>query len=101
MFETFNEGKGYLLTDLREGVLAERAPLYADSTQNAGAPLDSCVRFIDCTKIKMNRPGGLGNMQHSFYSGHKRMHCLIYQTVTTPDGLISLCMVLRWIGGMT
>ena len=27
-------------------------------------------------------------MQRSTYSGHKRFHCLIYQTVTTPDGLM-------------
>ena len=27
-------------------------------------------------------------MQIACYSGHKRMSCLIYQTVTTPDGLI-------------
>ena len=30
-------------------------------------------------------------MQCSCYSDHKRMHCLIYQTVTTPDGFI-LCL---------
>ena len=29
-------------------------------------------------------------MQPSCYSGLKRMHCLIYQTVTTTDGLFSL-----------
>ena len=58
--ETFVEGKGYLLTDLREGMLADRAELYADSIKNAGAPLDSCVGFIDCTEIKMTRPGGNG-----------------------------------------
>ena len=28
--ETFVEGKGYLLTDLREGMLADRAELYAE-----------------------------------------------------------------------
>ena len=27
-------------------------------------------------------------MLHSCYFGHKRMHCLVYQTITTPDGLI-------------
>lgn len=36
----------------------------------------------------MARPGCDGQMQKSCYSGHKRMHCLIYQTITTPDGLI-------------
>ena len=86
--ETFVEWKGYLLTDLREGMLADRAELYADSIKNAGAPLDSCIGFIDCTKIKMMRPGGHGSGQRRCNSCHKRMHCLIYQTLTTPNGLI-------------
>ena len=55
--ETFVEGKGYLLRDLSEGILADRAELYADSIKNTGSPLDSCVGSIDCTKIKMTRPG--------------------------------------------
>lgn len=36
----------------------------------------------------MARPGGPGSNQRACYSGHKRMHCLIYQTIRTPDGLI-------------
>ena len=27
-------------------------------------------------------------MHRSCYSGHKRMHCLVCQTITTSDGLI-------------
>ena len=86
--ETFIETQGHLITDLRQAFLASRAELYANSIKNAGAPLDSCVGFIDCTKIQMCRPGGHGSIQRSCYSGHKRYHCLIYQTLTTPDGLI-------------
>lgn len=44
--------------------------------------------FVDCTKIQMQRPGGPACNQRACYSGHKHFHCLIYQTVTTPDGLI-------------
>ncbi len=30
-----------------------------------------------------------GNMdQNSVYKEHKRMHCLSYQTITTPDGIV-------------
>jgi len=36
----------------------------------------------------MSRPGGAGANQWTCYSGHKRFYCLIYQTVTTPDGLM-------------
>lgn len=32
--------------------------------------------------------GGIGTLQRARYSGHKRFHCLVYQTVTTPDGLV-------------
>ena len=88
VIESFVQVQGHLITDLRQGLLVSRAELYADCIKAAGAPLDSCVGFMDCTKIKMTRPGGHGSIQRSCYSGHKRMHCLIYQTITTPDGLI-------------
>ena len=65
-----------------------RALQYAEAIKNASAPLDSCVGFIDCTKIMMTRPGGSNRDQRACYSGHKRFHCLVYQTITTPDGLL-------------
>ena len=88
VLESSYEAQGHLLLDLKEGLLVQRAEMYADCIMNAGAPLDSCVGFIACTKIKMTRPGGHGGLQRSCYSGHKRFHCLIYHTVTTPDGLL-------------
>jgi DDE superfamily endonuclease len=36
----------------------------------------------------MQRPGGRSSNQLSVNSGHKRFHCLAYQTITAPDGLI-------------
>ena len=86
--KTFRETQGHLITDLREAFLASRVELYANSIKNAGAPLHSCVRFIDCTEIEMCRPGGHVSIQRRCYSGRKRYHCSIYQTLTTPDGLI-------------
>ena len=88
VLEWFVQLRGYLITTLREGFLRDRAASYADAIKNAGAPLDSCVDFIDCTKIKMARPGGQNRNQRSCYSGHKLFHCLVYQTITTTDGLI-------------
>ena len=88
VIQSFVHIQGHLVTELRQGLLGSRAWLYADCVKAAGAPLDSCVRFMDCTKIKMNRPSVHGSIQRSCYSGHKRMHCLICQTITTPDGLI-------------
>lgn len=74
--------------DLDGAQLRLRADMYADSIRSAGAPLHDCVGFIDCTKIRMQRPGGTGANQRACYSGHKRVHCLIYQTLSTPDGLV-------------
>lgn len=85
--ELTNESFGHLLS-LRGSFLRARAEAYGKAINEAGAPLDTCVGFIDCTKIMISRPGGHGSMQKSVYSGHKRKHCLIYQTLTTPDGLM-------------
>lgn len=87
MIERFVQSFGYAL-HLNGQLLRRRAEMYAESIRNAGAPLHRCVGFIDCTKVRMQRPGGHGSLQRSVYSGHKRMHCLIYQTLTTPDGLM-------------
>lgn len=86
--ECLVELRGKLLTTFRESLMKDRAELYAKVIHEKGAPLDNCVGFIDCTKIAMARPGGHGTLQRSTYSGHKRIHCLIYQTMTTPDGLM-------------
>lgn len=74
--------------NINGNLLINRADLYANAIHSEGAHLDSCVAFIDCTKIKMQRPSGSRRYQQSCYSGHKRFHCLTYQTLTTPDGLI-------------
>lgn len=87
MVKNFTDTNESLLY-LRGAFLRSRASAYANAIAEAGAPLPRCVGFIDCTKIKISRPGGHGSLQRSVYSGHKRMHCLIYQTLTTPDGLM-------------
>lgn len=86
--EGFIATRGSLIETFRSDLMHERAPLYAAAIYEKGAPLDNCAGFIDCTKIQMSRPGGRGSLQRACYSGHKRFHCLIYQTVTTPDGLM-------------
>lgn len=78
----------HLITDLRESFSVSWAYLYTNSIKKAGAPVDSCVSFIDCANIRMCRPNGHGNIQRSFYSGHKPCHCIIHQTITTPDGFV-------------
>eukprot|EP00171_Calliarthron_tuberculosum_P007558 IDg7558t1 len=86
--ESFVEARKHLLEVFRSGLMGRRAEIYSAAIKERGAPLDNCVGFIDCTKIQMSRPGGSGAIQRSCFSGHKRFHCLVYQTVTTPDGLM-------------
>eukprot|EP00171_Calliarthron_tuberculosum_P001921 IDg1921t1 len=85
---TLYKEKGHLLTSFRKDVLQERAALYAEAVADRGGGLSNCVGFIDGTKIDMCRPGGADVNQRVNYSGHKRKHCLGYQTITVPDGLI-------------
>eukprot|EP00171_Calliarthron_tuberculosum_P002898 IDg2898t1 len=84
----FYKERSPLVTTLRMDLIRERAEEYAACIHRSGAPLDNCIGFIDGTKILIARPGGDNCNQRCVYSGHKRCHCLTYQTVTTPDGLI-------------
>lgn len=59
---------------------------YAQAISNKGCPVRNCWGFIDGTCMMITRPS-IG--QNSFYSGHKRQHCVKFQGVTTPNGLIA------------
>lgn len=50
-----------------------------------GAPLTNCIGFIDGTARAICRPN---SMQREMYSGHKRFHCLKFQSITLPNGII-------------
>lgn len=88
VMESLVQDNGGLLENFRGDMIARRAEVYARAIHERGAPLDNCIGFIDCTRIAMCRPGGRGHLQRTVYSGHKRLLCLIYQTITTPDGLM-------------
>jgi hypothetical protein len=66
--------------------IAPLLPVFSEAISNAGAPLTNCWGFIDGTARPICRPTV---DQRLFYSGHKRQHCVKYQSVTTPDGIIS------------
>jgi hypothetical protein len=51
-----------------------------------GVPLNNCFGFIDGTIRQISRPK---MNQRLFFNGHRRKHSVKYQSVTTPDGLIS------------
>ena len=48
-------------------------------------PLQNCIGFIDGTKNPIARPK---RWQRACYWGHKRHHCLAYQAVVMPDGIV-------------
>ncbi|KAE8967973.1 hypothetical protein PR002_g27893 [Phytophthora rubi] len=68
---------------------------YSAAVARKGSPLRACWAFIDGTKQYIARPSARANpessfenLQRSVYSGHPRRHCLNWQAVTAPDGLI-------------
>lgn len=77
-----------LITMFCSNMICKLAPLYASCIHESGVQLEHCFGFIDGTKIKMSSPGGAFIMQRACYSKRKRMHCLVYQTIKTQDGLI-------------
>jgi hypothetical protein len=59
---------------------------YCEVVHNHGGP-DLVWGFVDGTTRDICRPSTMD--QRSFYSGYTKTHCLKYQGVVTPDGLIS------------
>lgn len=74
--------RGYLVATFRSDLMAQSAELYANAVNRQGDPLVSCARFMNCTKIKMCRPGGPNCNQRSVCSCHKDItapHIGLYQ----------------------
>ena len=61
----------------------------AQSVQNKGCPFDRCWGFIDGTIMQICRPK---EHQRQVYSGHKKVHCLKFQSVMLPNGIIGSFM---------
>lgn len=85
--ELFNYKHEYAL-EMRESFPKRLSKAHAKAIEEAGSSLDKCVGFINCTSIKMCRPGGNNSVQQSVYSGHKRVQFQIYQSLTTLDGFM-------------
>ncbi|KXS11130.1 hypothetical protein M427DRAFT_102802, partial [Gonapodya prolifera JEL478] len=58
---------------------------FCGAIHDAGSPLLSVFGFIDGTDRRISRPT---HHQRKYYSGRKRQHCLKYQGVVSPDGII-------------
>ena len=74
------------MTTFQSILMQEIAIMYAEYISRRGM-LNTCVGFIDGTKIRISRPD-LHLHQRAVYSGHKRVHCLPYQTAKPPDGFL-------------
>lgn len=74
--------------DLNLAQLLMRAEQYAAAIHAAGLTYENCFRLIGGAKIRKQRLGGLCSIHLACSSGHKRVHCLIYQTLSTPDVFI-------------
>ena len=79
----------FLLSDFegRNSLSPQNLEKYAAAIHAKGAPLTNCWGFIDGTVRPISRPG---NNQRAVYNGHKRVHAIKFQSVATPDGLVSL-----------
>lgn len=58
---------------------------FAERVSRKGSPLNNCCAFIDGTMYEVARP--IQN-QRLLYNGWKRIHCLKYHAVVSPDGMI-------------
>ena len=57
---------------------------FSDAIHRRGAPLTSCIGFIDGTVRQITRP--TRNQRH-VYSGHKRVHCLKFQVIGSASAI--------------
>jgi hypothetical protein len=92
MLHSIHKAKLYFAGD----ILLQRIALYAKVIQEKSGldGMPNCFGFIDGTKQFISRPSPRQNaienenLQRSVYNGHPRRHCLNWQGITVPDGLI-------------
>ncbi|CAN8023026.1 unnamed protein product [Ixodes persulcatus] len=83
---------GHLLTNCNnhEWLTPARMVEFASASwlpavHNKGGPLPNCWGFIDGTARPICRPK---RNQKAYFSGHKRMHVVKYQSIMCPNGIV-------------
>ncbi|CAG2231528.1 unnamed protein product [Mytilus edulis] len=77
----------HLLSDFNMSWLSQESlERFADAVFDRDGPLDSCWGFIDGTVRPICRPQ---ENQRLVFNGHKRSHALKFQSIVTPNGIIS------------
>ena len=59
---------------------------YCQTIHDSGASLQNCWGFVDGTLVNISRPG---EFQRLLFNGYKRVHAVKFQSVVTPNGLIT------------
>ena len=77
----------YLILKEETAYSLQNLDKYAAAIHAKGVPSTKCWGFIDGTVHPISRPG---NIQRAIYNRHKRVHAIKFQSVATPDGLVSL-----------
>ncbi|XP_077500916.1 uncharacterized protein LOC144111478 isoform X2 [Amblyomma americanum] len=62
-----------------------KSQLDKEAVKSKGAPLPNCWAFIDGTARPICRPK---RNQRAYFSGHKRVHCVKYQSLMCPNGIV-------------
>lgn len=88
VMNTILANKGILLENLVNLRHLDAAKLlqYAEAVHTKGAALRNYWGFIDGTTRQICRPS---LNQEEYFSSHKRYHCVKYQSVICPDGIIA------------
>ena len=76
-----------LLNDFNQPLLRpDILKSYVEAIYRKGSALNNVWGFIDGTTTQCARPR---RDQRLVFNGHKRYHCLKYQNITTPNGIIA------------
>jgi hypothetical protein len=86
LMETWGELLEY---DRRVFTNADRLRQFGAAVHAVGCPFVYFPAFIDGTVFHIARPGGDPLVQNGQFNGHYRSHCIRWQGVTTPDGMIA------------
>ena len=77
-----SENWGFLMRNMNQNWLSWRnLELFAEVIHTKEAPLDNCWGFVYGTTRPVCRPG---QNQRLLYNGHKRYHCIEFQSVVAP-----------------
>ncbi|CAN7991588.1 unnamed protein product [Ixodes pacificus] len=87
VLQNISQTFGHLLTNCNnhEWLTPARMLEFASAVHNKGGPLPNCWGFIDGTARPICRPK---RNQKAYFSGHKRMHVVKYQSIMCPNGIV-------------